>query len=113
MSETQEHCLICGLWITGDSHKHRRLLGNFSIGVATGKTLGSDKNRPFSSSQRRDRKLLRFLLCFRLNLRVVNASAEGASESVGYFARKQHMTSSFQIPGGGQLSKVAGRLQDK
>ena len=45
----------------------------------------------------------------RLNLRVFDASAEGASKILGYFARNQHMTS-FSNSRGEQLRQIAPLL---
>ena len=53
--------------------------------------------------------LSRFFRRFRLNLRVVDASAEGASDILGYFARKQHMTSLSNSKGGGNCPRLPPR----
>ena len=49
----------------------------------------------FSVRQSRKRAIFRLWRHFRLHVRVFIASAEGASENVGYFAGGQLMTSSF------------------
>ena len=53
-------------------------------------------------------KIIAIFGCLKLNLRVFDASAEGASKNFRIFCtRKQHMTSSFSKSRGGQLCQIA------
>ena len=74
----------------------------------------TDKNDMFSARQRRERKFSRFFRRFRLNFRVFDASAEGASENFRvFFTGTAYDVIIFKFHGGGQLPQVAptsGRL---
>ena len=68
----------------------------------------------FLARRRRERKFTRFFRRFRLNLRVIDASAEGANENFKVFCRDTaYYLFIFKFQGGGKLPQVAppsGRL---
>ena len=77
---------------------------NFSRG---GNTAWTDKKDLFFGAPRCKRKLLRFFRRFRLNLRVFDASAEGASENFKVFnTRTAYDVIIFEIPVGGNCPRL-------
>ena len=77
----------------GQNRQHFKRLTRFRRAI--------QKIEYFSSHRRRKWKPFAFSRRFRLNYRVSMASAEGSSENFRYFVGQQHITSLFQIPGGG------------
>ena len=88
------------------SRNHGRPQEFFQRGV---NPSGLTKITYFSTRRRRERKFSRFFRSFRLNLRVIDASAEGASENFRVFStRTAYDVIIFKFQGGGgQLPQVA------
>ena len=79
------------------SYKKRQSFANlriFGTKLGTFNTIES-KNRQFFARRRQERVKIAIFRRFRRNLGVLNASAEGASDNLGYYTGEQNMTSSF------------------